>query len=131
MSIDPIYLQAALASPSPAPSPSPTPVPMLTPLPSAFTPAVNRSFAPPPPILGNPPPRGRNIGMAPVAAQPHIEAPSYDSGLDPAWHGILDPNDHALRNALNEMSPETRQLLLMRLGRIVTPQTTSQAPGNI
>jgi len=85
------------------------------------------------------------IGAPPaVASQPHIEAPAYDAGMDPAWHGILDPNDHALRNALSEMSPEVRQLLLMRLGKIqapsaahpaipvgAAPATTSQAPGNI
>ena len=127
MSVNPIYLEA-LASPSPSPSPSPTPAPVLTPLPNAFQPAPARIPTSP---LGNPPPRGRNIGMAPVPAQPHIEAPEYDSGLDPAWHGILDPNDHALRNALNEMSPEVRQLLLMRLGKIPMPATTSREPGTI
>lgn len=132
MSVSPLYMQA-LATPTPAPA--------LTPLPDAFTPGVMRGAGPmlaPPGRIGLPPiPRPKNIGTPSpsptphVPAQPHIEPPEYDAGLDPAWHGILDPNDHALRNALSGMSPEVRQLLLMRLGKIAAPQTTSQAPGNI
>jgi len=105
---------------------------------------LNQLAAAASPVGAPPAPSAPNIGTAPVASQPHVEAPAYDAGLDPSWAGVLDPNDHALRNALSEMSPEVRQLLLMRLGKIqapsaahpaipvgAAPATTSQAPGNI
>ena len=69
--------------------------------------------------IGTPPSQAQtpSIGTpGAVAAQPHVEAPPYDVAHDPGWHGILDPNDHPLRNFLNGLSPEERQLLLMRLG---------------
>jgi hypothetical protein len=65
--------------------------------------------------LGAPPAPVRTMGAPPPAAQPHVAPPPYDAATDPAWRGILDPNDHAFRNTLNEMDPETRQMLLQKM----------------
>jgi hypothetical protein len=53
--------------------------------------------------------------MQPPPAQPHIAAPPYDVASDPGWRTYLDPVDHPFRNELNQMDPETRQLILARL----------------
>jgi hypothetical protein len=63
-----------------------------------------------------------------AAAKPHIEAPPYDAAIDPGWKGILDPHDHELRNFLNGISPEERQMLLVRLGKAGAPPVPPQ-PG--
>lgn len=64
--------------------------------------------------VGAPPaPKVANIGAPP--AQPHVQPPPYDAAVDPGWKGILDPNDHELRNLLNGLSPEERQVLLKRM----------------
>jgi hypothetical protein len=83
--------------------------------------------------LGSPPAAGRAIGTPPAipAAQPHIEPAPYDVAQDPAWKGIVDPNDHELRNFLNAASPEERQMLLNRLGKgqaAAPPVTAAQPP---
>jgi hypothetical protein len=46
------------------------------------------------------------------AAQPHIEPAPYDVAHDPGWTGVIDPNDHAVRNFLNGLTPEERMLVL-------------------
>ena len=76
--------------------------------------------------IGKPPVKvTAKIGTPPPGAvappQAHVEPPPYDAAMDPGWHGILDPNDHELRNFLGRISPEERQMLLVRLGR--TPPT--------
>jgi hypothetical protein len=68
--------------------------------------------------MGRPPANPRNVGTPP-AAQPHIEAAPYDVAQDPGWAKILDPADHALRNFLNEISPEQRQMLQQRVMQYV------------
>lgn len=69
--------------------------------------------------VGKPPAiKKPNLGAAPIpAAQPHIQPPPYDAAMDPAWKGILDPNNHDLRNLLNSLEPEQRQVLLVNIGR--------------
>lgn len=47
-------------------------------------------------------------------AKPHVQPAPYDAAHDPAWKPFLDPNDHELRNMLNQLSPEERQLLLRK-----------------
>jgi hypothetical protein len=92
--------------------------------------------------VGQPPqPRAQTLGQPPgsvgvPAAQPHVEPPPYDAAMDPAWKGILNPSDHEFRNALNDMSPEIRQLLLTRLMSGAKPAvqpvaSTPIAPGVI
>lgn len=68
--------------------------------------------------VGTPPVAGTkgNLGVPP--AQPHIESAPYDAAIDPAWKGILDPNDHELRNFINQQSPEDRQMLLQRVAKM-------------
>lgn len=81
-------------------------------------------------LIGTPPSvTPPNIGAAPTVApaQPHIEPPPYDVAMDPAWKGILDPNDHELRNILNGMSPEERQVFLVRLGKAGGPPAVAAA----
>lgn len=81
------------------------------------------------PAIGKPPaPNRPAIGAAPTVApaQSHIEPPPYDAAMDPGWKGILDPSDHELRNFLNGLSPEERQMLLVRLGKTGAPPA---APG--
>ena len=69
------------------------------------------------PSVGTAPqPRAPSIGVPPVQA--HIEPAPYDVAMDPGWKGVLDPNDHELRNFLNGLSPEERQMLLTRVGKI-------------
>jgi hypothetical protein len=70
----------------------------------------------------------RNIATPPLVppAQSHVEAPPYDVAQDPGWAKILDPADHALRNFLNELSPEHRQMLQQRVQQFV-----QNAVGNI
>lgn len=76
----------------------------------AYLNALQSAAAP----VGTPPATpAPNVGTPP-AAQPHVEAPPYDAANDPAWKGLLDPNDHAFRNFLNELSPEHRQMLLQK-----------------
>ena len=86
---------------------------------------------------------GGGVGAPPAApaaaaggvppAQPHIEPAPYDVATDPAWKGIVDPNDHELRNFLNQTTPEERQMLLMRLmkmgGAGAAPAAPAGAPG--
>jgi hypothetical protein len=62
---------------------------------------------------------GGGIGAPPSVPelQPHIGAPPYDVAKDPAWQGIVAPDDHPLRNFLNGLSPEERQMLLERLAK--------------
>ena len=98
----------------------------------AYLQHMTASINPQAQALGKPPIQVRaNIGTAPpvAAAQPHVEPPPYDAAMDPAWRGILDPNDHELRNALNAMTPETRQMLLVRLGRAVPPAVAAEPHG--
>lgn len=68
--------------------------------------------------------RHSSIGVPP--AKPHIEAAPYDAAQDPGWKGILDPNDHELRNFLNQIEPEQRQMLLQR----VMQAASAMKPGN-
>lgn len=87
------------------------------------------------PALGTPAAKSpANVGVPPM--QSHIEPPPYDAAVDPAWKGILDPNDHELRNFLSQLSPEERQMLLLRVGKMTgagapQPPSTSRAPGQI
>lgn len=81
---------------------------------------------------------GAGLGVAPVKAapqlgappaQPHVQPPPYDAATDPGWKGILDPNDHELRNILNNLSPEERQVLLKRMSG--APIAPAAAPGGV
>lgn len=77
--------------------------------------------------LGTPPSRqAPNVGVPP--AQPHIEPAPYDVAMDAAWKGVVDPNDHELRNFLNGLSPEERQMLITRLGRLIAPRNIPPTP---
>jgi hypothetical protein len=82
--------------------------------------------------MGKPPANPRNVGTPPlVAAKPHIEAAPYDVAMDPGWKQFLDPSDHELRNALNEMTPEVRQMLLQRVMQMKGPIQPGGVPQGV
>jgi hypothetical protein len=84
--------------------------------------------------LGAPPSGAGKLGSPPAGippAQPHIEGAPYDVAKDPGWKGIIDPNDHELRNLLNEMTPEQRQILQQRIQMIVSAMKPGNAPPGI
>jgi hypothetical protein len=77
--------------------------------------------------MGSPPTPGpRHIGAAPPGPQ-HTEPPPYDVAHDPAWKGILDPNNAPLRSFLNEISPEQRQMLLQEVMKMKAAPMLNQA----
>lgn len=88
-----------------------------------------------------PPTRAALIGAAPqplpptnglpepaVAAQPHVEPPPYDVAKDAAWLRYLHPHDHPMRNFLNGLSPEERQMLHGFLQRIAKARDAGPPP---
>lgn len=78
------------------------------------------------------PPKSATIRFnTPPAAQPHVEPPPYDVAQDPGWRGLVDPNDHELRNFLNQISPEERQMLLSRLQQIGTALRPGAVPPGV
>ena len=66
------------------------------------------------PGIGGPPSPAPGAGSisTPPPPMPSTEPPPYDVAQDPAWRGLLDSQNHAMRSFLNELSPEHRQMLL-------------------
>jgi hypothetical protein len=62
------------------------------------------------------PPAGPNVGTPPPL--PSTDPPPYDVLQDPAWAGMVHPNEHAWRSFLNELSPEHRQMLLQKANQL-------------
>ena len=52
-----------------------------------------------------------SVGAPPPPANESIAPPSYDVAHDPGWKGLVDPHNHPLRNLLNQLSPEEREVL--------------------
>ncbi len=80
-------------------------------------PTVGPNLAVNGPAVGTPPgPAGPGGLGAPPAAQPHITPAPYDVAHDHGWqkaHPAIGM-DHELRNFLNQLQPEERQMLLQR-----------------
>lgn len=72
----------------------------------SFGAALNALANPAPPV-GKPP----TVAAIPPPPNPNAAPPAYDIAHDPGWKGMVDPHDHALRNFLNGISPEERELL--------------------
>lgn len=67
------------------------------------------------PQIGSPSPApGAGSIASPPPPIPSSEPPPYDALQDPAWRGFIDPQDHAFRSFVNELSPEHRQMLLQK-----------------
>lgn len=67
------------------------------------------------------PPHPTHADMQTLAQR--AEPPAYDVTKDANWAGIVHPEDHQLQGVLNNMSPEDRQVLQMRLHQLISAAT--------